>query len=117
MSEKEKRRTTGRERIYWCSGCHAYYRCDESDYTGTCPACNVWNSQHRCSRCGHEWRSNLAFYGRTSRVCPKCKSPYWNRERVMIPERDAGKRFVAASGRAKEPRAPAVQNRAEEGDE
>jgi predicted Zn-ribbon and HTH transcriptional regulator len=27
-----------------------------------------------CERCGHEWKSKLA----SPKVCPKCKSPYWN---------------------------------------
>lgn len=37
----------------------------------------VWG--YRCERCGHEWvprREN-----EEPRVCPKCKSPYWNRPR------------------------------------
>ena len=29
-----------------------------------------------CNRCGHKW------YSRTPNVCPKCKSPYWNKKRV-----------------------------------
>lgn len=31
---------------------------------------------YRCERCGHEWvpRDTL----KEPRVCPKCKSPYWN---------------------------------------
>ena len=32
-----------------------------------------------CNRCGHSW------YSRTPnepKVCPKCKSPYWNKKRV-----------------------------------
>lgn len=34
----------------------------------------------KCNRCGHEW------YPRTPKnpkVCGKCKSPYWNKERKM----------------------------------
>ena len=33
---------------------------------------------YRCERCGGEWvpRSDKA-----PRVCPKCKSPYWDRPR------------------------------------
>ena len=33
----------------------------------------------RCERCGHEWVP--AEKGTTPRVCPKCKSPYWDRPR------------------------------------
>lgn len=34
----------------------------------------------KCERCGHEWvpREGTAV---EPKVCPKCKSPYWNRPR------------------------------------
>lgn len=34
--------------------------------------------RYTCTRCAHQWvpRRDLP-----PRVCPKCKSPYWNRER------------------------------------
>ena len=31
----------------------------------------------KCLRCGHEWPSKQE----RPRVCPKCKSPYWDKER------------------------------------
>jgi predicted Zn-ribbon and HTH transcriptional regulator len=33
----------------------------------------------KCERCGHEWvpRDNK----KEPKVCPKCKSPYWNIKR------------------------------------
>ena len=33
--------------------------------------------QLKCKRCGHSW------YPRGTRIitCPKCRSPYWDRER------------------------------------
>jgi len=36
----------------------------------------VWGYQ--CERCGHEWipRGKME-----PKICPKCKSPYWDRER------------------------------------
>lgn len=34
---------------------------------------------YRCERCGHEWQPRNE---EEPRVCPKCKSPYWDRERV-----------------------------------
>ena len=36
---------------------------------------------YRCERCGHEWipRSAGTVY---PKVCPKCKSPYWDTPRV-----------------------------------
>lgn len=33
----------------------------------------------RCRRCGHTWVPREA--AQPPRVCPKCKSPYWDRER------------------------------------
>jgi hypothetical protein len=40
---------------------------------------------YRCERCGHEWipRGDISD---DPRVCPKCKSPYWNRPRKMAYE-------------------------------
>jgi rubrerythrin len=32
-------------------------------------------SGYVCERCGHKW---VARNKQTPRVCPKCKSPYWN---------------------------------------
>lgn len=34
---------------------------------------------YRCERCDHEWIPRDAE--QEPRVCPKCKSPYWNRPR------------------------------------
>lgn len=35
---------------------------------------------YRCGRCEHEWVPRLSTEGEP-RVCPKCKSPYWNKPR------------------------------------
>ena len=39
---------------------------------------------YRCQRCGHVW---VPMKSATAppRVCPKCKSPYWDRPRVRHP--------------------------------
>jgi predicted Zn-ribbon and HTH transcriptional regulator len=37
----------------------------------------VWG--YRCERCEHEWVPRDTE--NEPRVCPKCKSPYWNRPR------------------------------------
>jgi|LSQX01.1.fsa_nt_gb hypothetical protein len=34
-----------------------------------------------CNRCGHEWTPRK---GGTPKQCVRCKSPYWNRERVQL---------------------------------
>jgi len=31
-----------------------------------------------CERCGHVWRARTE---KDPKVCPKCKSPYWNEPR------------------------------------
>ena len=33
---------------------------------------------HKCKRCNHVWIGSLEL----PRVCIKCKSPYWNKERI-----------------------------------
>ena len=40
----------------------------------------VWG--FRCERCGHEWIPR--HRDEEPRVCPKCKSPYWNRPRKVV---------------------------------
>ena len=37
----------------------------------------VWG--YRCERCEHEWVPRESTT--EPRVCPKCKSPYWNKPR------------------------------------
>ena len=38
-------------------------------------------SGYRCLRCKHEWVPNKPDV--KPRVCPHCKSPYWDRERKV----------------------------------
>jgi predicted Zn-ribbon and HTH transcriptional regulator len=44
---------------------------------------------YRCDRCGHEWlpRDKSA----DPKVCPKCKSPYWNTPRRTAKDTPEGK--------------------------
>jgi predicted Zn-ribbon and HTH transcriptional regulator len=35
---------------------------------------------HRCHRCTHEWASRKQGI---PKYCPRCKSPYWHKERAM----------------------------------
>jgi len=34
----------------------------------------------KCERCGHEW---IARIKEDPVICPKCKSPYWNRAKKV----------------------------------
>jgi predicted Zn-ribbon and HTH transcriptional regulator len=31
----------------------------------------------KCKRCGHDWATRQE----TPTICPKCKTPYWDKER------------------------------------
>jgi predicted Zn-ribbon and HTH transcriptional regulator len=33
--------------------------------------------KRKCQRCGHEWTPRVE----KQTICPKCKSPYWNKPR------------------------------------
>jgi len=45
-----------------------------------CPNCgHEFNVEFVCNRCGHKW---VPRENGEPKVCPSCKSPYWNRERV-----------------------------------
>lgn len=48
----------------------------------------VW--AFRCERCGHEWLPRKLWQEGDSlpTVCPKCKSPYWNKPRQDAPKED-----------------------------
>jgi predicted Zn-ribbon and HTH transcriptional regulator len=41
---------------------------------------------YECDRCGHKWipRSKI---DETPTICPKCKSPYWNKPRKIVEEK------------------------------
>ena len=41
------------------------------------PKVQIWG--FRCSRCGHEWLPREGI--EHPKVCPNCKSPYWDRPR------------------------------------
>lgn len=42
------------------------------------PKVQIWG--YRCERCGHEWVPRDK--GQEPKVCPHCKSPYWDRPRM-----------------------------------
>ena len=37
-------------------------------------------SGYKCDRCGHEWVARIKIE-QDPTICPKCKSPYWNKPR------------------------------------
>ena len=48
----------------------------------------------RCERCGHEWVPR--DFDSEPRVCPKCKSPYWDTPRQQEPTNQKAKRRKGA---------------------
>lgn len=41
---------------------------------------------YQCERCGHKWAPRENEF---PKVCPKCKSPYWNIARKLNPKKHA----------------------------
>lgn len=65
------------------------YRCPEcgwfaapKGFDGSCPKCREKVILAVCTRCGHTWTPRHPIAVKPSRVCPRCKSPYWNRPRM-----------------------------------
>lgn len=52
----------------------------------------VWG--FRCERCEHEWIPRDTE--NEPRVCPKCKSPYWNKPRKLASKKPIAMRSKAA---------------------
>ncbi|MBQ8373470.1 MAG: hypothetical protein IJX35_04060 [Candidatus Methanomethylophilaceae archaeon] len=66
-----------------CPSCDRWWRFDSPEkWTGYCPGCGDVMNEMTCLRCGHRWRSRRTQTG-IPKTCPKCCSPYWNRERLM----------------------------------
>ena len=65
----------------WCPSCERFitYPSDDS-FDNMCRRCGESMTRRRCTRCGHEWAPSR--WGSVPKRCPKCKSPYWNRERT-----------------------------------
>lgn len=39
---------------------------------------NVLIIGHKCYRCGHKWVPERLDFSKIPKVCPKCKSAYWD---------------------------------------
>lgn len=67
-------------RMYKCPDCGWVLCRGRPD--GTCPGCGQPLTEAVCTRCGHKWRPRTPLSKRIPKVCPSCKSPYWDRERT-----------------------------------
>lgn len=53
---------------------------EQTSHMAKCPKCgHVFDINYTCNRCGHTW---IPRENEEPSVCPSCKSPYWNKERV-----------------------------------
>ena len=58
---------------------------------------------YRCERCGHEWVPRGGS-DEEPRVCPKCRSPWWNKpKKLMMPYEDFRDRIVKTLREARKP--------------
>lgn len=70
------------EDIHFCPYCEKWVKGRRKE-ANVCIRCEETANMHRCIRCGHTWwpRKNTL-----PNTCPRCKSPYWNKERVNKPK-------------------------------
>lgn len=68
------------ERVYRCPDC-GWFSMDGRRFRGLCPACGGRIVAAECTRCGHTWMPRTPLAENVPKVCPACKSPYWNRPR------------------------------------
>lgn len=50
---------------------------------------NVLILGNKCYRCGHKWVQREKD---KPRICPKCKSPYWDKEKTKFTKNDKKKK-------------------------
>lgn len=66
--------------MLWCADCGKWSPVSDPQHCSwRCPQCGAFLRLLRCGRCGHEWSPRT--FGRLPKICPKCKSPYWDREK------------------------------------
>lgn len=59
--------------IDYCTHCDEKYDQDYVDHT-----CESLNFRFTCNRCNAEW---WPAKPETPQTCPKCRSPYWDKQR------------------------------------
>lgn len=74
--------------VMYCGHCNKNFMMKRENFDGTCPMCGEFLRRFRCSRCGHMWTPRE--WRCLPDVCPKCKSPYWCKERVKHGDYDSG---------------------------
>lgn len=62
-----------------CSFCGTRALIPTESFDGSCPRCGKVYLMLTCTRCGNTWKRRGP---EIPRVCPRCKSPYWCKERA-----------------------------------
>ena len=87
--EAEKSLNIGNKKIYLCDDCASTVLVDIAKqleekgkatvvkFEGTDRGVVI--GKNKCKRCGHAWTQRTL---EKPRICPECKSPYWDKERV-----------------------------------
>lgn len=71
---------TEENRLYWCEECRTWTQTQEECGAPPCPRCGTQRQRHKCTRCGWLWTPTRSrARNGVPRVCPHCKTPYWNR--------------------------------------
>lgn len=53
-------------------------------------------SGYKCDRCNHEWVARIKI-AEDPTICPKCKSPYWNKpRRIDLANKDTTTNKIAS---------------------
>ncbi|MEN7981919.1 MAG: hypothetical protein ABFQ65_00545 [Nanoarchaeota archaeon] len=50
---------------------------------------NIFIKGNKCFRCRHKW---IQREEEKSRICPKCKSPYWDRKKTKFTKNEKMKK-------------------------
>jgi len=86
--DAEKALKIGNEKIFLCDDCASTVLVDAArmlETEGVALAIKFKGTEegviigkNKCKRCGHKWAQRKL---EKPRICPKCKSPYWDKER------------------------------------
>ena len=84
MPRYEKQGKQG-DLVMWCQDCETFVSYPDGKFDNGCRKCGETMVRRKCYRCGHEWVPNAR--GSVPARCPRCKTPYWNRARVVAAKR------------------------------
>lgn len=82
ISAERKPKIMHARTVAYCHTCDRWFYANAGgeNFDWHCTRCGAAVRMLRCTRCGYEWFPR----GRgMPRVCSKCHSPYWNKERML----------------------------------